>query len=139
MSAEPRTTAQILPFCPPGQSGNQLTQRDRSDTWAWHEDWHRNGFRVAICDASPTDWVELGSAVNIYRTGQSWPDCTIVREAGVLHAWWCADGVDIGFFPSIRATFQTLFPLLCATELPEPGERGKRLPAGLDGQTLSAG
>ncbi len=126
MSAEPRTTAQILPFCRPGQSGNELTMRDRIDTWAWEDDWHRSGFRVAICDAGPADWVELGSSINIYRTGQCWPDCTLTREAGVLRAWWCADGADIGRFPSMRSAFYQLFPLLCRTVSPQPDERAAR-------------
>lgn len=103
-----KQTAVIIAF-PTDPNRHRLRPQDKAEACAWEEAALRFGFdRIVIHEQIGTRGPEDGDFVLIYRAGDSWARWGAARQGPDVLLWRCANGVQAGLFPSMRAALETL-------------------------------
>ena len=87
---------------PLGNDGLCLTPRDRMDAGDWRDAARLAGYdRLVIHNRDSNDAQEVGNFLSVYRRGESWSRWGFARYRGVVRAWCCLSGADVGEFATL--------------------------------------
>ena len=72
------------------------------DTSDWHDAARLAGYdRLVIHSRDCGDAQEVGNFLSVYRRGESWSRWGFARYRGVVRAWCCLSGADVGEFATL--------------------------------------
>ena len=104
-----RTTAIIISFPTEPDDSHKLLGRDKAEACAWEEIAMAHGFnRIVIHEQLGSRGPEEGDFVLIYRTGDRWARWGAARQGKGILLWRCANGAQVGIYPTMKAALDTL-------------------------------
>ncbi len=107
--AQHSTTAVILSFPQASAAAHKLLPEDKTEACAWELTAMAYGFdRIVIHEQMGGSGPEDGDFVLIYRTGDRWARWGAARQGGQVLLWRCANGVEVGAFPTMREALNAL-------------------------------
>ena len=105
----PALPGNVVPFRP--LRANAFTVRDRIEVLEWRASGpaQASGFaRLDIYAEHPGDGQETCDLLLLYRRDEHWARWGAVRRADRVSVWFCADGVDLGRFETMRQALDAL-------------------------------
>lgn len=111
-----------------------LTPRDRMELTELHDAARLAGYdRMVIHDRDDGDAAEVGNFLSVYKRGDAWSRWGFARRGGVIRAWCCLSGRDVGEFDSLReavmSVLQGMPKTRCIAASIVPLETSARRPA----------
>ena len=112
MSAQPQSTAAILPFARPARLANRMTARDRIAALDWHASPAAAGYtRIAFDNSAGDHEPELGDFMLIYTEHALWARWGIGCCEGGFIVWHPGDGSTLGWHPTMRHALASIPPI----------------------------
>jgi hypothetical protein len=111
VSAEPKTSAVLLPFIRPDRTANRMTARDRIEAHDWHNSPAAAGYtRIAVDNSASEGEPELGDFLLLYTPDKLWARWGVGCCDGGFIVWRPGDGTTLGWYPSMRAALAAVPP-----------------------------
>ncbi len=103
------STAVIIAFPKAPEAAHKLLPADKTAACEWEFRAAVYGFdRIVIHEQVGGDAPEDGDFVLIYRTGDRWSRWGAARQGAHILLWRCANGAEVGVFPSMQEALNTL-------------------------------
>ena len=102
-------TAVIIAFPRVPEAAHKLLSVDKAAACEWEFGATAYGFdRIVIHEQIGGQSPEEGDFVLIYRMGDRWARWGAARQGSQILLWRCANGVEVGIFPTMREALDAL-------------------------------